>query len=80
MSIYFITQETDSDIAHVTKSLAAYTKRKSLNEGDRVRVYKSKKAWRDGFDFAWYDFINGKLKKSSDQPIADINRLLFGGM
>ena len=76
--MYFITQEKHSGIAQKTKSLAAYTKRNSLDEGDKVRVYKSEKAWRDGFDFAWYDLINGKLKKSSGQPIADINRLLFG--
>ena len=73
--MYFIMKENQIGLAQKTKSLAAYIKRNSLDEGDKVRVYKSKKAWRDGFDFAWYDFINGKLKKSAAQPIANINRM-----
>jgi hypothetical protein len=68
-------QENQIGLAQKTKSLSAYTKRNSLKEGDLVRVYKSEKAWRDGFDFTLYDFINGKLKKSSGQPIASINRI-----
>jgi len=72
--MYFIMQENQIGLAQKTKSLSAYTKRNSLNEGDKVRVYKSEKAWRDGFDFAWYDFINGRLQKSSGQPIASINK------
>lgn len=73
--MYFIMKENQTGLAQKTKSLAAYIKRNSLDEGDKVRVYKSEKAWRDGFDFAWYDFINGKLKKSAAQPIAYINRM-----
>ena len=73
--MYFIMKEKQLGMAQKTKSLAAYTNRNSLDEGDKVRVYKSKKAWLDGFDFIWYDFINGKLNKSAAQPIANINRM-----
>lgn len=69
-------------IATRSKSLKEFVARylSYYDEGMEFRVYKSQAAWRDGFDYVSYYNEGGKLKKSNEQPIADLNRFFAGGL
>ena len=82
---YYIIPENGSDfcgIAYVEKTLgkfAAKQTRLGIENGTKYRVYRTKAAFQDGFDFTNYELRDGRLKKCNAQPVVELNRLLFGG-
>ena len=65
-------------IGSQAKSLKAWsTINPDTAEGSEVRVYKSIKNFREGFDYTLYTFTNGKLKKSNGQPVVELSRMFF---
>jgi len=65
-------------IAEQAKSLKAWAaKHPSTNDGTEMRVYRSTKKFREGFDYTLYTFSDGKLKKSNGQPVVELNRLFL---
>jgi hypothetical protein len=73
--MYYIQQEGSPFAARV-KTLSEFASRKTSEDTGEYRVYKSKSAYHEGFDFTAYDHIDGKLKKSKAQPVAVLNRWL----
>ena len=66
-------------IADQAKTLKAWaTRNPDTDEGSEVRVYKSVKNFREGFNYTLYTFTNGKLKKSNGQPVVELSRMFFG--
>ena len=78
--MYYITQH-NSGFAYIEKTLGKFAAKQARTapEGTEYSVYRSKAAFREGFDFTNYELRNGKLKKSNAQPIVELNRLLLGG-
>lgn len=78
--MYYITQP-NSGFAYIEKTLGKFAAKQARTapEGTEYSVYRSKAAFREGFDFTNYELRNGKLKKSNAQPIVELNRLLLGG-
>ena len=78
--MYYITQPGIS-FAYTEKTLGKFAAKQARTapDGTKYSVYRSKAAFREGFDFINYELRNGKLKKSNAQPIVELNRLLLGG-
>jgi hypothetical protein len=78
--MYYITQPGIS-FAYTEKTLGKFAAKQARTapDGTEYSVYRSKAAFREGFDFTNYELRNGKLKKSNAQPIVELNRLLLGG-
>jgi hypothetical protein len=78
--MYYITQPGIS-FAYTEKTLGKFAAKQARTapDGTEYSVYRSKAAFREGFDFINYELRNGKLKKSNAQPIVELNRLLLGG-
>ena len=78
--MYYITQP-NSGFAYIEKTLGKFAEKASRTapDGTEYSVYRSKAAYREGFDFTSYELRGGKLKKSNAQPIVELNRLLLGG-
>jgi len=78
--MYYITQPGIS-FAYTEKTLGKFAAKQARTapDGTEYSVYRSKAAFREGFDFTRYELRNGKLKKSNAQPIVELNRLLLGG-
>ena len=78
--MYYITQP-NIGFAYTEKTLGKFAAKQARTapDGTEYSVYRSKAAFREGFDFTNYELRNGKLKKSNAQPIVELNRLLLGG-
>jgi len=78
--MYYITQP-NIGFAYIEKTLGKFAAKQARTapDGTEYSVYRSKAAFREGFDFTRYELRNGKLKKSNAQPIVELNRLLLGG-
>ena len=79
--MYLFSQDNNDGrmrIADQAKSLKAWSIRNpNTEEGSKVRVYKSIKNFREGFNYTLYTFANGKLKKSNGQPVVELSRMFF---
>ena len=78
--MYYITQPGIS-FAYTEKTLGKFAAKQAriAADGTKYYIFRSKAAYREGFDFTSYELRNGKLKKSNAQPIVELNRLLLGG-
>jgi hypothetical protein len=76
---YYIVEEHKT-FATVEQTLRKFAAKQARLEkdGTRYKVYRSKRAFRDGFEYTSYELIDGKLKKTKSQPVAFLNRLLLG--
>ena len=77
---YYITQP-NSSFAYMEKTLGKFAAKQAriAPDGTEYSAYRSKAAYREGFDFTSYELRDGKLKKSKAQPVVFLNRLLLGG-
>jgi hypothetical protein len=75
---YYIVEEHQT-FARVVQTLGKFAAKQAQlsKDGTRYKVYRTKAAFKDGFEYTSYELIGGKLKKTKSQPIAYLNRLLL---
>ena len=79
----YITPDIDHPcIAYQVNSLTGWIKRTRayttrINFPTTIRVFKSKAAFHDGFDYTVYQWNGKKMLKSNAQPCVMVNRI-FG--
>jgi len=80
--LYITPDICPAGIAYQVNTLAAWVKRTRayttrIDFPKTIRVFKSKAAFRDGFDYTVYQWNGKKMLKSNAQPCVMVNRI-FG--